>query len=247
MAATVAAPAFLPFNFQHFSQHHESPKAVQYEVSSAEPFLLEVLPGQYSAIAQLALADNREQLFTSVGSCEPEALDERDNRGNTPLIWATESASEESVRILIAAGALINEQNYLGETALYLASERGYSEVCAALLEHGANTNLATIDGVSPAHIAAAQGNVDVLEQLFRHGAHMDAVDDALDTPLHYAVRESQCEAVAFLVERCRVNTQVCNEDEETPADLADCLDEVAIHQYLVAQQGGRSGDAMQC
>ena len=45
-----------------------------------------------------------------------------------------------------------------------------------------------------------------------------------MDTPLHEAVRAGHMETIFFLVKEAKVDTKVSNEDQETPVDLAQCL-----------------------
>jgi len=171
-------------------------------------------------------------------SMSMEELSEIDEQGNTALHLAVEEANENLVKFLVDQGSEINAQNLFGQTPLFAAAERGLDRMVRFLLMHGSNPNIATVEGVTAAHIAAAGGHLDVLLTLATHGAWLNAQDEEGDTPLHYCVREGHERVVEFLVRDCRVQTDLKNQDLETPLQLASCLEETKLVQLLSAYQG---------
>ena len=91
-------------------------------------------------------------------------------KGMTPLLTAARSGDIETAKLLIAAGAGVNDLGSDGTHALPFAIINGQEAFALFLLEQGADPN-GTIDGISALH--AATGNVDTWLNHWdrRHGA----------------------------------------------------------------------------
>ena len=94
--------------------------------------------------------------------------------GSTPLLFAARSGDAESLRLLIAAGADVNDTLPNGMSALVLASHSGQGAAAGALLEKGADPNAAGI-GYSALHAAVLRGDVNLVTDLLRHNANPNA------------------------------------------------------------------------
>lgn len=160
-------------------------------------------------------------------------INQRDHQGNSPLMWAASEGHDKVVQLLIDFGAFVNLQNYQGETALCKAAERGHVVVCQTLLEHGAEASLGTMEQITPLHFAAASGHINVIETLLRYGAFINAQDEEGDTALHYAVRETQEMVVQYLTTFGKASASIENNDQETPLQLASCLGETRMVEFL--------------
>jgi len=154
-----------------------------------------------------------------------DIMNEEDENGNSPLIFASLEGKDEIARSLIDQGCFINHQNHNGETALYWACFNGRKEVIELLIESGANMNICNLDGASPSHVAAANGHISALRVLHSSGCYINQLDDYNESSLFYAVREGRVETVEFLVKECKARIDIRNEDEETPLELAQCLE----------------------
>src|SRR5205814_789511 len=73
--------------------------------------------------------------------------------GSTPLLFAARAGDAESVRLLLAAGADVNDMLPNGMSALVLAAHSGQSAAAMVLLEKGADPNAAGI-GYTALHAA---------------------------------------------------------------------------------------------
>lgn len=62
--------------------------------------------------------------------------------------------SEETVKLLLSAGAYVNARLTLGQSALFAASEGGVASVCTLLLQHGAEINFKDIHGNTALSVA---------------------------------------------------------------------------------------------
>ncbi|HTW38403.1 MAG TPA: ankyrin repeat domain-containing protein [Steroidobacteraceae bacterium] len=81
--------------------------------------------------------------------------------GLTPLIFATRQGDMASVRIMVEAGANVNETSEFGWTPLLVATQNKYYLIGKYLLEHGANPNISNGGGWNPLFIATHNRNIE--------------------------------------------------------------------------------------
>ncbi len=80
--------------------------------------------------------------------------------GLTPLIFAARQGDLATVKVLLDAGANVNEMSEFGWTPLLVATQNRYYQLGAYLLRHGANPNLANEGGWNPLYIATDNRNI---------------------------------------------------------------------------------------
>jgi ankyrin repeat protein len=90
--------------------------------------------------------------------------------GSTPLLFAARSGDAESARLLLEAGARVDEALPNGMTALVEAAHSGQHAVAMLLLEKGANPNAGEV-GYTALHAAVLRGGLDLVRSLLAHGA----------------------------------------------------------------------------
>ena len=127
------------------------------------------------------LRENQALLISQLqqdGDLEPR----RPQGGFTPLLYAAMSGDLDTVRILVSAGADVNETAADKTTPLIVTLQRGIEEglwrleggrnqhVAAYLLDRGADPNLSEA-GYTALHVASATGQYDAAEALLEHGA----------------------------------------------------------------------------
>ena len=97
---------------------------------------------------------------TGAGTVRSGTLDaeqrapERVTVGFTPLLFAARQGALDSARILLAAGADVNEEGPRGSNALLIATRNYHYEFAAFLVARGADPNAADASGATALHAA---------------------------------------------------------------------------------------------
>jgi ankyrin repeat protein len=94
--------------------------------------------------------------------------------GSTPLLFAARSGDAESARMLIEAGANVNETLPDGASALVIAAHSGHTGTATVLLEQGADPN-ATEVGYTALHAAVLRSDLALVNALLAHKANPNA------------------------------------------------------------------------
>ena len=81
--------------------------------------------------------------------------------GLTPLVFAVREGDLESVRILVEAGADVNQTTAYGWTPLLTATQNRYYQIGRYLLEQGADPNIANDGMWAPLYIATDNRNIE--------------------------------------------------------------------------------------
>jgi uncharacterized protein len=98
----------------------------------------------------------------------------RSTRGFTPLLFAAQQGEVESGRLLLRAGADVNDRGGNDrKTALIVAAASGHSNFATLLLDSGANPDLSDEIGFTALHYAALDaGGGDIVRTLLAHRAN---------------------------------------------------------------------------
>lgn len=112
----------------------------------------------------------------------------RDARGIPALSHAVRSQFPDVVRLLIDAGASVDDvSSDRGYSPLMDAAQKGDEVMCRILLEAGAAVNLASKDGQTALILCAGRGDERISTLLFEHGADPLTKDKLGMSALGYA------------------------------------------------------------
>jgi len=133
-----------------------------------------------------------EVVKTSPDPWSPEYVTEQQQGGYTPLLFAARVGDLASARLLVEAGANVNDVAPVGTSAVVVAAHSGHGEVASYLVEQGADPD-ASGAGYTALHAAILHKDNDLVRTLLAHGADPNlTVDratpvrrDAVDFYLH--------------------------------------------------------------
>ncbi|XP_040597980.1 DNA-binding protein RFXANK isoform X7 [Mesocricetus auratus] len=141
------------------------------------------------SIHQLAAQGELSQLKDHLQKGD-NLINKQDERGFTPLIWASAFGEIETVRFLLDWGADPHILAKERESALSLASMGGYTDIVRLLLERDVDIN--TYDwvrtGGTPLLYAVRGNHVKCVEALLARGADLTTEADSGYTPMDLAV-----------------------------------------------------------
>lgn len=179
------------------------------------------IDGEQTPIHKAVAADKPEmvQLLISYGGNPntPNASQE------LPIHLSSELGHMECTKVLIKAGALLEEKDSKGQTALCSAVVGGHSDVSRLLLCHGANVHVEDAHYHSLLHIAALKDNAELIELLVNAGLDVDIQErKLLRSPLMLGVYMGSLTAVEKLLE-LRADANLADKRQCTPLHLVHC------------------------
>jgi ankyrin repeat protein len=107
----------------------------------------------------------------------------KDGGGLTALVYAALSDDLDSVKVLLAAGADVNQVTDYGWSPLLVATQNRFYKLGAFLLDHGADVNLANKGGWTPLYLATDNRNIESGDYPVRKGDmdHLEFIKLLLD------------------------------------------------------------------
>jgi ankyrin repeat protein len=140
----------------------------------------------------------------------------------TPLIYAARANSLDTIKVLLEAGANINQTSGYGWSPLLVATQNRYYKLASYLLDKGADPNLANRGGWTPLYLATDNRNIEDGD---------------------YPVRQPDMNDLDFiqllLDKGASVNTRVNDSTETRTVFTNQWLDERGATAFLRASQSG--------
>jgi ankyrin repeat protein len=152
-------------------------------------------------------------------------VNEQDDYGRTPLMYAAADTGIETFRFLLDHGANVNIRDKDGPVLLQVL-EGGNFDIVRLLLQHGADVHLSYEDGKTPLMQIAQMGDEEFARELLRRGADINARDKEGKTALHYAARD--CDLIVGFLLKNGAKVNVRDKEGRTPLKVAlanKCLD----------------------
>lgn len=161
----------------------------------------------------------------------------------TPIFYAVEANSVESVKLLLSKGASVEISCLDKRTPLHDAAERSSNEIVESIIKAGADVNAVNWQQRSPLHLAAAYGRIESVEALVDAGADINAQDDNGFTPLHHAAKNNHEEIVQYLISS-GCDHQILNNDglkaqEIAPEPLKSHITDFMVDCLMTSKRGG--------
>jgi ankyrin repeat protein len=123
-----------------------------------------------------------------------------DTQGETPLMYAAEAGSVDAIKLLVAAGADVNQQSASGATALMLAATD--LAKTRALLDAGADPNRTSKGGKTALLLAAmSDPSIETVRLLIAKGASVKAVDEGKTTALLAAAQGNDTQTIRLMID----------------------------------------------
>ncbi|HXD75548.1 MAG TPA: ankyrin repeat domain-containing protein [Vicinamibacterales bacterium] len=140
----------------------------------------------------------------------------------TPLVFAVRADDLDSVKVLLASGADINQTTGYGWSPLLVATQNRYYKLGEYLVEHGADVNLANKGGWTPLYLATDNRNIENGDYPVRK-PDMDHLD-----------------FIKLLIDKgANVNARVKDSTETRTVFTNQWLDENGATAFLRASQSG--------
>ena len=146
--------------------------ALMWAVSQKHPAVVKVLLSHHADVN--ARSDSWRQMEAVSPHGAPEYNREIPYGNNTPLMFAARVGDLASAKLLVAAGANVDDQDAWGISVVTLAAHSGFLDLVEYLLDKGADPNTSTA-GFTALHEAIMRRDDPLVRTLLAHGADPQA------------------------------------------------------------------------
>ncbi|KAL8868842.1 MAG: hypothetical protein Q9174_004717 [Haloplaca sp. 1 TL-2023] len=167
-------------------------------------------------------------------------IEEANDRGQTPLIYAVIGGKPGMVRNLLERGAQADHQDRTGKSALSYAVREGHETIVDSLLCNGCAVDLVDNAGFTPLVFAARKGLTGVAERLISLGAQLESrtigdVGNDGFTPLLWAASNGHAAVVEQLLDHRAQLEARSSDDGVTPLLQAVWKGHIPVVDLLLA------------
>jgi ankyrin repeat protein len=166
------------------------------------------------------LKESDKKIFLNLLLAHGGDVDEADENGTTPLMYAARSGNLELVQALVQAHSPLNVQDQTKKTALMKAIVSGHQVIGQYLIQSGTNIHLLNSGKNSALHLAAQFGRGEIVKSLLQKGAQVNQRNIQQETPLHLAAADGTPEIIRALVNH-GADLNAKTEEGKTPLLIA--------------------------
>ena len=154
------------------------------ELERAQTALMWAVAQQHGDVARVLIQNDADlyartevwyQLENTAGNTNTSGNFRMAHGGSTPLLFAARNGDVETARVLVDAGADVQDTEASGASALVIAAHSGHGALGMYLLGQGADPNVSGA-GYTALHAAVLRSQVELVESLLDHGADVNAV-----------------------------------------------------------------------
>ena len=154
-------------------EHTRGQTALMWAVAQQHPDVVETLVA-LGADVQARSAPQPRRIHTRTAGFNPTGVIDTVLGSNTPILFAARQGNLDATRLLVAAGADVNDTAATGTSALVVAAHSGHTGLALFLLDQGADPNAAEA-GYTALHAATLRGDETLAAALLARGADPDA------------------------------------------------------------------------
>jgi ankyrin repeat protein len=174
-------------------------------------------------------------------------VEERDEKGLTPLAHAVLENNDRFVELLLEKGANVDILSDIGSKRdlkgrIHDAIERGNSNVVRLLLVMGVDVEEPGFDGMTPLLNACWHGESEIAKMLVAQGADVKACDKYGQTVLHWTVESKDASLLlTFLLDNGALELiDATDNDGDTPLHRAGTWDSQLPVAKILVERGAR-------
>ena len=129
-------------------------------------------------------------------------INERDNFGRTPLIYAALNGHDRIINLLLESHADIHAKDDFDQTAFIAAVNRGHVNTAEILLKNGADPSIPNSEDMLPIFIAFEREDFEMVGLLLKYGIKINTIDKKGRTVLQKIIESNQVELVRTVLRR---------------------------------------------
>ncbi|GAB5566969.1 ankyrin repeat and death domain-containing protein 1B isoform X1 [Prionailurus iriomotensis] len=163
-------------------------------------------------------------------------LNQPDEKGRKPFLWAAERGHIEMIEKLIFLNLHTSEKDKEGNTALHLAAKHGHSPAVHVLLTQQQEINEINENGETPFFLAVKGGHEECSKVLLTAGSDINIPNKLNISALQIATQNGHTSLVSCLLSK-HVDLYQKVEPKESPLHLAVIHNHITVVKSLLSAQ----------
>ena len=129
-----------------------------------------------------------------------------------PIMYAIEIDCEDTIKVLLKAGANIEHLNTKGINSIMIAIHNDNLKILKILLNYITDINLFDYLNYAITCNVNKNINIDIIKELIKNGANINTYDPYNNTPLIYAAKKNNFELVKLLIQN---GADICHKNND--------------------------------